>query len=72
MGMISQYDRKLGETIRGLRKQANFTQEKLSEQVGISAKYLQYIESGTRQPSLRTVYKLARHLKVKVKDLFEF
>lgn len=70
--MITNNDRKLGEKIKELRKKANLTQNKLSESVGISEKYLQYIEKGSRQPSLKTIYKLAEAVKVKTKDLFDF
>ncbi len=70
--MITDHDRKLGERIKELRKKANLTQNKLSENVGISEKYLQYIEKGSRQPSLKTIYKLAEAIRVKTKDLFDF
>lgn len=70
--MITPNDRKLGERIKILRKTANLTQNKLSEQVGISEKYLQYIEKGSRQPSLKTIYKLAEAFNTPVKNLFNF
>ena len=50
---------KLGEKIRLKRREAGYTQEKLAEICGISTGFLGNIESGTRAPSLETLYNLA-------------
>ena len=70
--MITETDKRLGKKIQKLRKQAGFTQEQVAEKVKLSTKYIQFIEAGNRKPSLKTVYKLARVLDVKVQDLFPF
>ncbi len=70
--MITQNDRKLGDQIQKLRKKAGLKQHEVAERVGVSPKYIQYIEAATRQPSLKTLYKIAAALKVKVYDFFPF
>lgn len=65
-------DEKLGENIRKYRKKAGLKQNQLSEKIGLSDKYIQLIESGERKPSLKTVYKIAKVLGVKVSEIFPF
>lgn len=70
--MITQNDRKLGARIQKLRKEAGLKQYEVAEKMGVSTKYVQYIEVASRQPSLKTLYKIAATLKVRVSDLFPF
>ncbi len=48
------------------------TQSYLAEKVGVSMKFIQFIEAGNRKPSLKTIYRIARALGVEVKGLFPF
>lgn len=50
---------KLGEKVRAKRREMGYTQEKLAEICNISTGFLGHIESGTRAPSLETLYSLA-------------
>ena len=50
---------KLGEKVRLKRREMGYTQEKLAEICDISTGFLGHIESGTRAPSLETLYSLA-------------
>lgn len=68
--MITKNDMRLGSKIKRARKQLRLTQDGLAEKTGLSTKYIQFIESATRKPSLKTLYKLAKALEVNVKDLF--
>lgn len=70
--MITENDIKLGKRIKKYRKLAGLTQEELAEKLKLSTKYIQFIETANRKPSLKTVYKIARVLGVKVQDLFPF
>jgi transcriptional regulator with XRE-family HTH domain len=70
--MITQNDIRLGKQIQKLRKKAGLKQHQIAENVGVSSKYIQYIEAASRQPSLKTLYKIARVLNVKVQELFTF
>ena len=70
--MITENDKRLGKRIQKLRKKLELKQYQLAEKVGVSTKYIQYIEVARRKPGLKTLYKLARALNVKVKDIFPF
>ena len=65
-------DEKLGENIRKYRKKLGLKQNQLAERVGLSDKYIQLIEGGERKPSLKTIYKIAKALNVKVGEIFPF
>ena len=60
----------IGLRIKELRRTKNISQEKLSEKIGISSKYLSSIERGKGNPSLDTVIKLAVALDVELSDIF--
>lgn len=70
--MITKNDKSLGKKIRQYRKTRKLTQEQLAEKVRVTPKYIQYLESAKRVPSVKLVYKLAKALEIKVKDLFTF
>jgi len=50
---------KLGKKIKAKRQESGYTQEKLAEICDISTGFLGHIESGTRAPSLETLYNIA-------------
>lgn len=60
---------KLGEKIKKLRKEKGFTQEKLAELAKIDPKSVIAIEGGKRNPTLKTLSKIATALKVRLDDL---
>lgn len=68
--MVTKNDERLGNRIKKARKQLGLTQDALAERAGLSTKYIQFIESAARKPSLKSLYKIAKALEVKVKDLF--
>lgn len=70
--MATEQDTKLGKRIQKLRKAGGMTQEQLAEKLHLSTKYIQFIETGHRKPSLKTIYKIARALGVNVHELFPF
>ncbi len=70
--MATEHDKQLGRHIQTLRQKTGLRQEDLAEKVQLSAKYIQFIETGHRVPSLKTLYKIANVLKVKVSELFPF
>lgn len=63
---------KFGQRIKELRKKQELTQEKLAELAGIDFSYLNMIESGKKNPSLKRIAKLARILKISLSELFTF
>ncbi len=69
---ITEQDFKLGRKIQKIRKSKEITQEKLAEKLHVSTTYVGYIETGYRRPNLKMIYKIARALNIKVKDIFPF
>ncbi|MDK7927078.1 MAG: helix-turn-helix transcriptional regulator [Staphylococcus simulans] len=61
---------KFGQNIKQIRKQRNLTQKQLADQIKISRSYLSDIENGNKNPSAKTVKKLADSLGLSVTDLF--
>ena len=59
----------LGGNIQKLRKSQGYSQEKFAEMVKISRTHIGHIEQGRKSPSLKTLEKIARVLRVKTGDL---
>ena len=59
----------LGGRIKALRSAANFTQEQIADQIGISRQKYARIESGTNNITLDILAKIANVLKVQVGDI---
>lgn len=62
----------LGKKVEELRRAKKMTQEDLAEMAHINVSYLAKIENGYVNTTLRYFIKLARGLKVPVKELFDF
>lgn len=62
--------RVLGKRVQKARKQIGLTQEDIADKIGISRAYMGYIEQGRNAPSLEIIEKLAKVLKVSIKDMF--
>ena len=60
----------LGKKIRTYRKKAGMTQEVMAEKLGLSSKYIQFLENDRRRPSLKVVYQIANLLEIDVCLLF--
>lgn len=61
---------RVGKKIQKLRKVLNISQEDFAFKLGISRTHMGHIEQGRKSPSLELLDKIARALKVKMKDLF--
>ncbi len=66
---MTTFRQKLGLKIRKFRKQKEITQEKLAELAKIDYSYLNLIENGNRNPSIKVITKIARALGVSPKEL---
>lgn len=63
---------KLGATIRRIREETtDFSQSKLSIEIGMSENQIRRIELGKSNPTVNTLAKIANALKVDIKVLFE-
>lgn len=63
---------KVGENIKKLRKKTGLSQEELATMAKLDLTSISEIESGLRNPSLKTLYKISLALKGNIKDLFDF
>ncbi len=62
----------LGLKVKEFRKQKKFTQEQLSEMVGVDNGYISKLEVGQNFPSLKTLEKIAKALDVELYELFHY
>lgn len=63
---------KLGIAIRKLREETtSYSQEKFGLEVDLSENQIRRIEKGQTNPTIKSLLKIARVLKVKIRDLFE-
>jgi len=63
--------KRVGMKIKRLRTDRPMSQEALAQKAGISREYVARLEGGHHDPSLSTLMKLAKALKVKVGELLE-
>lgn len=61
--------KKVGENIKKYRKMLGITQEQLAEVSRLDPKSIIAMESGDRNPTLKTLHRIALALKVKPNDL---
>ncbi len=47
-----------------------YTQEELADKIGVSRAYMGYIEQGRNAPSLEVLEKIAKHLRMRLSELF--
>ncbi len=67
--MSNDFLAKFGSTVRELRKSRGLSQEKLAFEVGMDLTSINEIENGRRNPTLRTIVKIAQALGVKPGEL---
>jgi len=61
----------LGDKMRAYRKQAGLSQEKLAEKADLHHNFIGEVERGNMEISLTSMLKIAKALKVKVRDLVD-
>lgn len=62
----------LSKRIRALRTTKGFTQQKLGEKAVIDYKFLGQIERGEKNPTFKTLVKIAEALDIELPELFRF
>jgi len=63
--------RVFGDRVRELRAARDWSQEEMGEACDLHWTYIGGIERGERNPTLESVYKVAKGLKIKISDLFD-
>jgi transcriptional regulator with XRE-family HTH domain len=61
-----------GSHLRSLRKRSGLSQEETADKAGLHVTYLSGVERGLRNPSIRSVRRLAQALGVPARELFDF
>ncbi len=69
---MSQLKMNFGKRMQALRLEANMTQEKLANEIGVSVESISNIERGIFGPKFDNLEKIADVLNIPVKALFEF
>ena len=59
----------VGRNVKRIREQKRLTQERLAELSGFSQQYISGLENGRRNPSIVSLYELAKALGVSHMDL---
>lgn len=62
--------RPLGLAIKEARERRSLTQEVVAGILGVEARHVSHIESGSRQPSVQVLYKLVRYFDIPINDYF--
>ena len=62
---LNAIDHAFGKVIKKQRLSEEFTQEAISEETGLARSYISELEMGKKDPSLFTIFKLAKALKIK-------
>ena len=60
-----------GKRLKELRLSKGLSQQKLGEDLGFCNQTISFWESGSREPDLDTVLKIARYFSVSVDELLE-
>lgn len=68
-GLCMDMRKLVGDNCARIRKTRGWTQEELSERCGLSQQYLSGLEQGKRNPTIVTIYEIARALGVSHVDL---
>ncbi len=68
---MNDYKKLLGSKIKEIRRNRSYTQDFLSERIGIDPKHLSRIECGKNAPSLDLLFKICSVLKINPAVLFD-
>lgn len=63
---------KFGDKMQKVRKEKGISQEELASMLSMHRTYVGMVERGERNPTIRTLYKIAKALKVDSSELLPF
>lgn len=69
---IEAFQKKLGKQIAALRKKAGLSQTDLAHRIDKDRQWMNYIEKGKGNPTVRTLYLIASELEIPLQELFDF
>lgn len=59
-----------GKCVAAIRRRQGMTQRELAAKLGVTDKYIQRIEAGAQNLSIKSLVKLAKPLEVRVREFF--
>lgn len=65
-------NQRFGDNLKKLRKKKNMSQHELAMKAKVDLKTVNNLENGVRQPMLKTAWKLANAMEVRLYKLFDF
>jgi transcriptional regulator with XRE-family HTH domain len=69
---IETVQKKIGKNIAALRKEAGLSQTELALRIDKDRQWLNYIEKGNSNPTVKTLYLIALELNIELKELLDF
>ena len=69
---MARLEQQFGKKLRELRRAGGLTQEQLAEKASVSYQAISNIERGVTGPSFATLASIARALKIRPRELFDF
>lgn len=63
---------RISANLSKIRKEQRYTQREVAELAGLNPNYYAKVERGNGMPSLKTIHKLAKALKVTASDIVGF
>lgn len=71
MSSIDQIYKEIGKRIVNARTDKGMSQEKLATESGIDRSHMGFIEQGRRKPTLSTLHKITKTLRISLEQLFK-
>ena len=65
MSKLYELNKAFGQILKEKRQSKKFTQSSLAEKSGLSRSYLSNLEVGSQDPSINTIFLLAKTLEIK-------
>ena len=59
------------KVLRELRKESSLTQGQLAEYADVETTFISFLERGLRQPTITTIFKIAKGLKMSPVDIIQ-
>ena len=63
--------RNFGKRVQGIRKSKRLSQEDLASEISVDRSYVSSLERGLRNPTLKTIARIAAALKLTISELCE-
>ena len=63
--------KQFAKVLQELRHESGLSQEELAEKCDLHDRYISFLERGLRQPTITTIFKLAKALNISPSDLIK-